>query len=55
MTHRVHVHCENALTERSDRIHIDIDCARADHLSCNGYPRQTTLNITVRRRRRHLH
>ena len=26
-------------------LYIDIDCLRADHLSCNGYPRQTTLNI----------
>ena len=26
-------------------VYFDIDCLRADHLSCNGYPRQTTPNI----------
>jgi choline-sulfatase len=26
-------------------VYIDIDCLRTDHLSCNGYPRNTTPNI----------
>jgi arylsulfatase A-like enzyme len=26
-------------------LYIDLDCCRADHLSCNGYPRDTSPNI----------
>lgn len=26
-------------------LYMDIDCLRADHLSCNGYCRKTTPNI----------
>jgi choline-sulfatase len=26
-------------------LYVDLDCCRADHLSCNGYPRQTSPNL----------